>query len=60
MTHAQADAETLYLKQVPDDDPNADGVWAPFLLDGHHTVCRSYQPDPGQAVYHTRAELPQA
>lgn len=59
MTHAQSEGPTLYLKQVPKAAPNAEGVWAPFLLADHFTVCRDTEPPAGEPVYHSRDDIPQ-
>lgn len=41
MTCPPEDQPTMWFKQVPRNDPNAEGVWSQKLLDDHMTVQRS-------------------
>ncbi len=40
MTHPPKDQPAIWLKQVPNNDIHAEGVWSQSLLPGHHVVAR--------------------
>lgn len=44
MTQTSPEPLRLWLKMVPNDNPNADGVWTTQLLPQHHVVARAFEP----------------
>lgn len=47
MTHAGNEAPRVWLKQVPNNRINDDGIWTTQLIDAHHTVMRAHEPPHG-------------
>lgn len=44
MTHPGNDPAPMWLKMVPDSDPNAEGFWTRRLIRDHHVIMRSREP----------------